>query len=518
MIADSAYAAGTAPVNTADVIIVGCGPTGATLGLLLEQCGISSLVLEREHEMYPLPRAVHFDDHIMRVFQTLGVADALDSVTRYNPGMRFVDPQNNLLLDWPRPAGIGANSWYSSYRFHQPDLEKILRDKIETSNLVEFKTGVTVTDVEQGPGYAAVLCESERLDAPSHYRARYVVGCDGANSLVRKSIGQQVHDFGFNEHWLVIDALLNRDKPELGDYTIQHCGRHRPATYVRCPGLRRRWEIALKPGESHAEFRDEKVLWDLISDWVTPDDAVIERNAVYEFKSQVCRQWRNDRLFIAGDAAHLTPPFMGQGMCAGIRDVSNLAWKLAECCKEEVRIPSANGDEHSLKPGKLLESYQNERIANVREYIQTAIALGELINSCTTDLQEPNNETDSNTVTMKSIAPRLGAGLGASHHSAVCGYWFHQPRLSCGKLLDDVVGYKPVLIIEPALWRLWTDTQALPFEVLDSEGQAALQSSLLDHNVSALLVRPDRYILGGAREIEELVSLIGLAREYWQIH
>jgi len=370
------------PTNAADVIIVGCGPTGATLGLLLERCGISSLILEREHELYPLPRAVHFDDQIMRVFQTLGVADQLDVFTRYNPGMRFVDPQNNLLLDWPRPPGIGENGWYSSYRFHQPDLEKILREKISSSNLIELKTGVNVTKLEQGLGYAAVYCKTEQSDASEYYKASYVVGCDGAKSIVRNAINQEVDDFGFNEHWLVIDALLKRDKPELGNYTIQHCGRHRPATYVRCPGLRRRWEMALKPDEDRTQFVDEKVLWELLSDWVTPDDADIERCAVYEFKSLVSLQWRNGRLLMAGDAAHLTPPFMGQGMCAGIRDASNLAWKLAEVCRAEARTHISAEGGNSAKIDRLLDSYQDERIANVKEYIQTAIELGELINSC----------------------------------------------------------------------------------------------------------------------------------------
>ncbi|MDB4224508.1 bifunctional 3-(3-hydroxy-phenyl)propionate/3-hydroxycinnamic acid hydroxylase [Granulosicoccus sp.] len=524
MNSNAASPSGSAMTNTADVIIVGCGPVGAILGLLLEQCGISSLILERENELYPLPRAVHFDDHIMRVFQTLGMAEAVEAVTRYNPGMRFVDPKNNLLLDWPRPPGVGENGWYSSYRFHQPDLEKILRDKISASNCVELKTGVAVTNVEQGSGYAAVQCQSEHGNVAERYQARYVVGCDGANSLVRKSIGQQVHDFGFNEHWLVIDAVLKHDKPELGDYTIQHCGRHRPATYVRCPGLRRRWEIALKPGEDRSGFDDETILWDLLSDWVTPEEADIERSAVYEFKSQVSEQWRKDRLFIAGDAAHLTPPFMGQGMCAGIRDVSNLAWKLAECCRDETRFLVDRDDERSSKINGLLESYQLERIANVTEYIQTAIELGELINSCSRSSHKGGSsqaesvaeqESDSSTVKMKSLAPTLGAGLGVSLNSAVTGHWIQQPRLSCGNLVDDVVGYKPMLIVEPALWGLYSDKRTLPFVVLYSEGQAGLQDCLDVHEVSSVLVRPDRYILGGARNINELESLISLACQYW---
>jgi len=446
MSTDYKHASDAVSANSADVIIVGCGP-------------------------------VHFDDHIMRVFQTLGVAEELDAVTRYNPGMRFVDPQNNLLLDWPRPPGIGENGWYSSYRFHQPDLEKILRDKISSCKLIELKTGVSVTKVEQASGYATVYGQSEQGETTECYRARYAVGCDGAQSIIRTGIGHEVEDFGFNEHWLVIDALLKHDKPELGDYTIQHCGRHRSATYVRCPGRRRRWEVALMPNESRADFEEEKVLWELLSYWVTPDDADIERSAVYEFKSQVSRQWRNGRLLIAGDAAHLTPPFMGQGMCAGIRDASNLAWKLAKCCMEEARLPVASRGDSSLKINRLLESYQDERIPNV--------------------------------IKMKSIVPRLGTGLGSNLNGEVCGQWFQQPRLHSKKLFDDVVAYKPALIIEPALWLLWPDNKPLPFTVLVTE-----QSCLDAYDVSALIVRPDRYILGGAGNIKELEALICLACDF----
>ncbi len=496
--------------SSADVLIVGCGPTGATLALLLEQCGISTLILEREQSMYPLPRAVHFDDHIMRVFQTIGVAKALQQVIRYNPGMRFVDPQNKLLLDWPRPQGISENGWHSSYRFHQPDLEKILRDKISASPLIQLITGAQVTDVQQGHDDAIVHCQLNTKENSECYRGRYVVGCDGANSIVRSSIGQQVVDFGFNEHWLVIDVLLKHDKPELGDFTIQHCGRYRPATYVRCPGHRRRWEIALKPEEQHSTFTHDN-LWQLIGDWVSPQEATIERSAVYEFKSQVSKRWRNGRLFIAGDAAHLTPPFMGQGLCAGIRDVANLAWKLALCCNR-AQPDIANRESYT---NTLLDSYQSERIANVTQYIETAISLGELINTCSTTQQSSNKAgVDNNTVKMKSIVPKLGEGLGAELACEVTGYWFPQPRLSCGDLLDDVVGYKPVLVVRPELWKLCPDNPPIPCAVLNTVSEPELATCLDALNVSAVLLRPDRYILGGATDIEALETLLFLAGNY----
>ncbi len=485
---------------SADIIIVGCGPTGATLSLLLAQCGITSLVLEREKSIYPLPRAVHFDDQIMRIFQGLNIADALARVVRYNPGMRFVDPQGELLLDWPRPEGIGENGWHTSYRFHQPDLENILRNKIQSTANIQLKSGVEVDAIEQSEQQASVRCTNGE-----EYRAKYVVGCDGANSIVRSTIGNDIQDFGFNERWLVIDALLKSDKPELGDYTIQHCGRDRPSTYVRCPGDRRRWEISLKPEDDTRTVTSDSSIWNFIGEWVNAEDASIERSAVYEFKSQVAKTWRRNRLFIAGDAAHLTPPFMGQGMCAGIRDAANLAWKLAICCRQQ-QLPDNTR-------AALLDSYQTERIPNVTEYIDTAIKLGALINSCGTEVALKRAFTrDDGTVQLKSMVPTLGPGVGLGSNACV-GSWCIQPQLQNGTLLDDMARYKPILIIEPRLLREHqasanAETHCL---VITTQAEPDLQSVLTHHGVDALLIRPDRYILGSANSAVELAELLNRA-------
>ncbi len=486
---------------SADIIIVGCGPSGATLSLLLAQCGISSLVLEREKNIYPLPRAVHFDDQIMRVFQALGVSNALEGVVRYNPGMRFLDPQGNLLLDWPRPAGIGENGWHTSYRFHQPDLENILRNKMQSIECIQLQTGIEVDAIRQSEQHASVHCTNG-----DEYRAKYVVGCDGANSIVRSTIGNDIDDFGFNERWLVVDTLLNTEKPELGDYTIQHCGRDRPATYVRCPANRRRWEISLKPEDDTRTVTSDSSIWNFIGEWVSHHDASIERSAVYEFKSHVAKAWRKNRLFIAGDAAHLTPPFMGQGMCAGIRDASNLAWKLAICCREK-QLPDITRE-------AILDSYQSERIPNVTEYIETAIKLGAIINSCSTELALKKAFTrDDGTVQLKSMMPKLGSGVGVGSNACV-GSWCIQPQLQSGTWLDDMARYKAILIIESQLLleHLQSDATTEPdCLVITTQDEPELQSVLTHYSVDAILIRPDRYILGSATNSVELAELLNRA-------
>lgn len=489
-------------LNT-DVIIVGCGPVGATLSLLLAKTGVSSIILEREKCPYPLPRAVHFDDQIMRVFQSIGIADDLEKVARYNPGMRFVDPQGNLLLDWPRPTGIGDNGWYSSYRFHQPDLEQLLRAQLEKNPYTHLRTYVEALEVEQSADSCSVSLINRDTEYEERLTSRFVVGCDGANSLVKRFISEDVDDLGFNEQWIVVDVLLNKDMPELGDFTIQHCGGERPSTYVRGPGNRRRWEISLIDSDDVNAIASEAGIWEILSSWITPADASIERYALYEFKSTIARQWRNNRLFIAGDAAHLTPPFMGQGMCAGIRDVCNLAWKLALCARQsqsDVALTEL-----------LLESYQNEREPNVKEYIKTAIGLGVLLNSCSTkeSLKEAFPNTDG-VVQMQSIVPKLGAGLLAGS-DRLQGEWFPQPTLADGRRLDDMSQYRPVILIRSSLWQEFMDSMAsLETDVLiiHADDEPEIETLLKTLNTQALLLRPDFYIMGSASNQTEFQAML----------
>ena len=499
--------AGTGTDGTeVDVVIVGCGPTGATLSLLLAKYGLTTLILERERSIYPLPRAVHFDDQIMRVFQSIGVVEKLEKVVRYNPGMRFVDPTGQLLLDWPRPAGVGENGWHTSYRFHQPDLESILREKIESNVHARLMVNVEVSSLEQSDQQVTVGFTDRQSGESDSVQARYVVGCDGARSIVRKHINEDVEDLGFKERWLVIDVLLQQEKPELGDFTIQHCGRERPATYVRCPANRRRWEISLKPDDDLNTVTSDESVWDLIGQWLSPHEAIIERRAVYEFRSLIAKQWRDRRILIAGDAAHLTPPFMGQGMCAGIRDVANLSWKLASCC-------GTHGCSDSTK-NELLDSYQSERIPNVREYIETAIRLGTLINSCSTEqsLKQAFGKKEG-TEKMKSIVPRLGVGLGAGDESQRGG-WFPQPLLSNGQLLDQTIGLNPVLLISATLFADYqrsAPNDEICIAVISVEQEPALASVLAEYGAEAVLLRPDRYLLGAANDVSQLQSLINAA-------
>ena len=293
-----------------DVAIVGFGPTGAALANLLGLCGLRVVVLERERAIHCLPRAVHFDGEVMRIFQAIGVSERVARVSRINAGMRFIDPHGKLLLDWPRPQQVGPQGWHPSYRFHQPDLEAILRYRLSSVPNVDVVLGADVTAIAQDAELGSITYREG--DRQHTLTARYVVGCDGARSLVRTHITSRAEDLGFHERWLVVDLLLHGDRPDLGDFTIQYCHPQTPATYVRGPGLRRRWEIAIADLPDVQALEPENI-WQRLARWLTPADAEVERAAVYTFHSVIASSWRRGRLLIAGDAAHQTPPFMGVG-------------------------------------------------------------------------------------------------------------------------------------------------------------------------------------------------------------
>ncbi|MEX0347049.1 MAG: bifunctional 3-(3-hydroxy-phenyl)propionate/3-hydroxycinnamic acid hydroxylase [Rhizobiaceae bacterium] len=476
------------PQNHYDVAIVGLGPTGATLANLLGKCGVRVLGLDRYPEPYPLPRAVHFDDEIMRIFQTAGIADEITGIVRVNVGMRFVDTDGKLLLDWPRPQQVGPHGWYASYRFHQPELEKILRHSLLNRRTVDLRTGQEVIGLEERGDHVRIDYADRNTGEKRSVDASYVVGCDGANSLVRQSMGTAQTDLGFKERWLVVDLLLNRPKPELGDHTIQYCNPERPMTYARGPENRRRWEVALLKGESAEQASEPATVWRHLAPWISPSEAEIERAAVYTFHSILADQWRLGRLLIAGDAAHRTPPFMGQGMCAGVRDAANLAWKLARTVK-------GNG------PQSLLETYTPERWPHAQAYIETAVRLGRLINaSGTRQALDAAFRRDDGTVRMESISPPLGDGLGSST-DPWRGTLFPQPVLSDGKRMDDHCGYSPALIADRKLLNDIPDGLRQRFSgicIIDASGSEAAMGWLSEAERKAVLIRPDRYVFATA--------------------
>ena len=474
-----------------DITIVGLGPAGGTLSNLLAMHGFSILILDREKSFYPLPRAVHFDDEIMRVFQTIGITKEFLKHTIINKGTKFVNSKDKVILDWPRPKKITDNGWYPSYRFHQPDLEKQLRKKLKKYKKVFIEQNSEVKKITNSKNHVDIVYTNTRNHKKYYVRSKYLVGCDGANSVTRKQMKTKMDNLGFTQKWAVVDLILKKKKNNLPDRTIQYSNPKQPATYCRNVGKRRRWEFAIKKNQSDKKVLSENYIWNFLKPWLNKSEAIIERKTIYQFESAIARKWRKGRIFIAGDAAHLMPPFMGQGMCAGIRDASNLAWKIATCLRVK----------HN---DTFLNTYQSERSLNVREYIETTMRMGEFVNAVESIQITDNIRSDNKGIkSMQSIRPKMGKGLG-NLKDKNRGKIFPQFKLNKNRSLDDNFSKKGILILS-------TDIKtkvSKNYTLVNSKKFKKLSVYLKNINTKAVIVRPDRFILGSANSNHEINLLL----------
>lgn len=350
------------------VVIVGAGPTGLTAATLLAQYGVECLVFDRWESIYPQPRAVHLDDEIYRLLARIGVAEEFAAISWPCEGLRLVDKNLRVLAEFRRGADRGRHGYPEANMFDQPELESILRANLTRRSGVTIRGNAEVTGLTQDSGTVRVDVTDRVTGRQEEIRADYVLGCDGANSLVRASIGASLRDLTFAQRWLVVDVATDADLAQW-EGVHQVCDPVRAATYMRIGDRRYRWEFRLTPGETADDYRDSAQLHPLISPWtkdVPVERLEIVRAAEYTFRAQVADRWRDRRVFLLGDAAHLTPPFIGQGLGAGLRDAANLAWKLAAVLAGSL-------------PETVLHTYQTEREPHARALIRLAKLVGTLM-------------------------------------------------------------------------------------------------------------------------------------------
>lgn len=481
-----------------DVAIVGYGPAGETLANLLGQAGKKVIVFEKEESVYHAPRASHLDGEIMRVYQSIGLSEELEKVTIGAKGYHFLNAEGKMLTELVRKEGKGPHAWNHHYRFHQPVFETLVRKGAERFGNVHVHLCHEVTQIEQNDDFVTIQAKNAKDATTREVNALYAVGCDGARSTVAKIAGAVKRDAGLHQPWLVVDIQLKRPV-NLPDTGIQYCEPARPTTFIPYVGARDRfrWEMKVLPGEQKDDLEKPEKVWELLSRWVTPEDANLERAAVYMFHSTITEGWRHKRLFLAGDAAHQMPPFLGQGMCAGIRDVANLSWKL-------VMVLNQEADE------SLLDTYEVERVNHVRDFISLATELGSVI--ATLDPQEAM-ERDRRMLAnagkpIVDPTPRLAGGLHGNAPEPA-GIIFPQPILSNGQKLDDAIGGLTFAVIgdEEIISRVTAETKESWERVgakiiLDLSGD--IGEWLRKHQAKSVVIRPDRYVLGVASSPEEL--------------
>nr|AXL05588.1 3-(3-hydroxyphenyl)propionate hydroxylase [uncultured bacterium] len=485
-------------MTDADVVIVGNGPVGATLSVLLAQQGWRVVVLERRPRPYTLPRATSFDGETARLLAATGIGPSLGGITLPANGYQWQTAAGEPLVDITFTT-TGRYGWPDANTMHQPALEELIAARASSLGVTVLR-GHEVVDIADNGDVVTVATDDRS------FTARWVVGCDGANSFVRDHLDVSVTDLGFSYEWLLCDVEL-REPRDFVPTNVQICDPVRPTTLVGSGPGRRRWEFMRLPGESTAELNRDETAWRLLAPFgVTEDNATLLRSTTYIFQARWADQWRVGRVLLAGDAAHLMPPFAGQGMCSGIRDVVNLAWKLDLTLR-------------GVADESLVDSYVVERRAQAKESIQSSVQLGRVI--CVTD---PLAAAERDVTVLANRRGRppgrpepaspLTAGLLRSEPPA--GEVVPQGRV-CWQgvtgLFDDVVGRGFVL--------LTTDSVAL------SEDQVGFLRELGAHVVrlgevsdvddvyrpylarfgaTALLVRPDYHVFGAATDAAVLID------------
>ena len=508
-----------------DVAVIGLGPVGLAVAIGLAQLGHHVVGLERAADVYELPRAVGLDHESMRLFQALGVADDMAGIIEtYRPSeYRSADGAVlRRLLPAPEPALL---SWPSHLTFIQPELERLLRKRAAQLTKLDLRFShevVEALDLDISP----LLTIRSASGGACALRCKYVVGCDGGASFLRKAMDVKLEDLGFDEPWLVLDMLLTEpvDLPELN---IQFCDPARPATFVRGPDTLRRFEFMLLPGESAQDIAQPDNVWKLLRPWLTPSQAKIWRAATYRFHALVAQEWRSGKALLAGDAAHQTPPFLAQGLNQGLRDAVNLTWKLSAVL---------NG-----APEALLESYGAERRPNVREVISITKALGREICERDPIAAEARNvrlkaefAAGRGVRVRQELLPPLRNRLSAAAEACAPrpgeGEPAPQPWVQTDKgraRLDDALGGGFRLLCTPD-FAAWPELQrardmgvrvarlgaAGKEEFTIAEESGLLANWMATRQCRALLVRPDHVVyaaLSSPEELSEALNQLGAA-------
>ena len=350
----------TQPIpETVDVLIVGYGPVGAAVTALLGRYGVRTLVVDKAADILIAPRAIALDNEALRILQMVGLEeDAFEKVAI--PHVRMHCPH---VGEFARVNTSGSVDGHPKLvTFYQPELEGALRKQAHSHASVSSLSSTEMLDFVEGGDSVRVTLKladgSERV-----VRTRYLVGADGAGSNVRKAIGQDFGGKTYAEDWLIVDA---QNVPGTFDHVEFICDPRRPTPHMIAPGGRIRWEFMLQPGETREEMEQDATIASLLAPWAKSGELKIERKAVYRFHARSCARYSKGRVFLVGDAAHITPPFVGQGLVAGLRDAANLAWKLAWVVK-------------GLASPAILDSYDQERRPHATKMIALAKLMGGLV-------------------------------------------------------------------------------------------------------------------------------------------
>jgi 3-(3-hydroxy-phenyl)propionate hydroxylase len=510
------------PVETS-VLIVGAGPVGLTLAHFLGRAGIDTIVIEREAELSDEPRAVGLDPESLRSYQSLDLIDTLKDDIMFAMTGKYVNGAGELLFELVDDSA-GPMGYPGMNGFSQPGLVRTLAQELNRYPCVQLLFEHELIDFSQRDGAVTINLRNPAGEAII-CQASFLVGCDGGRSSVRAQLGVKMQGESNPQPWLVIDTR-EKHYDGLRKYHF-FCDPARPGMFIQTPHSNRRWEWMLLPGEDRELFLQDETIHQLIAPHVNIDEVEIYRRRVYDFHAIIADQWRDGSVFLAGDAAHMTPPFAGQGLNSGVRDATNLGWKLAAVLQGA--------------PDSLLDSYQLERWQHAQQLINMAVQLGKDIQP--TD-PEKAAERDAGFAALQQV-PEAMADFQNGVFDALMDRYFVEGAavdIDGGKLsgrmllqpeaidgdgkrgrLDDLVGEgfcilgincDPAQEISEAALAPWAALDTSLLRVADSGGY--LESLVADSGATLLLVRPDRFCMAAfnrdtaAEKLSTAGAMLGL--------
>jgi 3-(3-hydroxy-phenyl)propionate hydroxylase len=501
---------------TYDVAVVGYGPVGVTAANLLGQMGLNVLVVERDPNIYTRARAISTDEEVLRIWQQVGLADRLSADMQPGNGANFVDADG---VPFVRLLPVSRGNGHPPQQFiYQPALEKVLREGVDRLANVSVLLQHECLRVVQNRDHVELMLADLTLDEFRRIRASYVIAADGGSSVIRGQLGIGFSGRTYAERWIVIDTKVLTEWPG-HDRLRFHCNPARPTVDCPTPLGHHRWEFPVRDEEDEKDLLGEEAIWEVLrGQGITPENVKILGFACYSHHVRFAERWRVGRVFLAGDAAHAMPPWIGQGMAAGVRDVANLCWKLAAVLRGSL-------------PESVLDSYQAERLPHVKEVTNRAVKTGNLIIQRNRWRAAARNHFFRTASKVPGFTTwlrqhrwlpdaRYQKGLLAHNRNCAVGWQIPQPWVVNEKgdtvRLDDVIGGRwTVLHLGPApdvhAWRavgvpvvkiLVPGNVSNADSIVDSDG--ALTRWLDKRGASVVVLRPDGFVYAAAKESEPL--------------
>jgi 3-(3-hydroxy-phenyl)propionate hydroxylase len=484
--------------DTYDVAVIGYGPTGATAANLLGQLGLKVLVVERDSDVYGRARAISTDEEVMRIWQSVGLAERLQQDMLPARPLNFVDADGVPFIDLkisPRGSGHPPQQF-----LYQPAVDHVLREGVQRFPDVDVLLEHECLRLLPKGDEVELMLADLRADTFKRLYASYVIAADGGSSPTRGQLGIGYSGRTYTERWVVIDTKVLNEW-DAHDRLRFHCNPARPTVDCPTPLGHHRWEYPARAGEDDQELLSEEAIWKVLGDQgITPEHVKILRAVIYSHHVRVADRWRVGRVFLAGDSAHAMPPWIGQGMSAGVRDAANLCWKLAAVISGQA-------------PNSLLDSYQAERKPHVTEVTRRACLVGRVITEHNPVIAGLRNHLLRALTRVRGLDARAqkltwipdarytdGFFTVGRHRAA--GWQIPQPWVTDANgatvRLDDVLGSQWTILhigAPPAGADAWTELGVPTIGI----SEPTLIRWLRRKNASAVVLRPDGFIYAAAK-------------------